>query len=68
MFPRSLYSVFDCASHSLMLIRLRLHDWIAGAAPEKPEDRAIREEAERLRKLFPKVNFDDPRPRLNPPR
>jgi hypothetical protein len=47
--------------------RLRVLDTIAGPVPETPVDRAIREERERLRKAFPTVDFDDPRPRTIPP-
>jgi hypothetical protein len=28
--------------------------------PEAPEDRAIREEGERIRKAFPSIDFDHP--------
>jgi hypothetical protein len=28
--------------------------------PETPEDRAVREEGERIRKAFPQINFDHP--------
>jgi hypothetical protein len=35
--------------------------------PETPEDRAIREEGERLRKAFPKIDFDHPGARKIPP-
>jgi hypothetical protein len=64
-FRRLVYSGLDYVSHLLMLARLRLHDWIAGPVPERPEDRTIREQAERLRRLFPAVDFDDPTPWLN---
>jgi hypothetical protein len=47
--------------------RLWLFDRFFGPAPETPTDRAIREEGERLRKAFPYVDFDDPRPRTIPP-
>jgi hypothetical protein len=46
---------------------LRVLDTIAGPAPEMPVDRAIREEGERLRRAFPTIDFDDPRPRTIPP-
>jgi hypothetical protein len=36
-------------------------------SPESETDRAIREEGERLRKAFPQVDFDDPKPRIVPP-
>jgi hypothetical protein len=35
--------------------------------PEAPEDRAIREEGERLRRAFPQVDFDQPSARTIPP-
>jgi hypothetical protein len=35
--------------------------------PETPEDRAIREEGERLRKAFPSIDFDHPGARTVPP-
>ena len=63
MFRRWFYRALDDAGHLLMLARLRLHEWIAEPSPETPTDQAIREEGERLRKKFPKVDFDDPTPR-----
>jgi hypothetical protein len=47
---------------------LRALDKMAGPAPETPTDRAIREEGEHLRRAFPTIDFDDPRPRTIPPR
>jgi hypothetical protein len=47
---------------------LRALDKMAGPAPETPTDRAIREEGEKLRRAFPTIDFDDPRPRTIPPR
>ena len=35
--------------------------------PETPEDRAIREEGERIRKAFPSIDFDHPGARKTPP-
>jgi hypothetical protein len=35
--------------------------------PETPEDRAIREEGERLRKAFPRIDLDHPGARTIPP-
>jgi len=52
MFRRLLYGALDNTAHLFMLARLRLHDRIAGPAPERSNDRAIREEGERLRKAF----------------
>ena len=43
-FCRLVYSALDHVSHALVLARLPWHERIAGPAPEKPEDRAIREE------------------------
>jgi hypothetical protein len=68
MFRRLIYAALDNAAHLMTLARLRLYDRIAGPAPETPTDRAIREEGERLRKALPKVDFDNPTPRRNPPR
>jgi hypothetical protein len=45
------------------LARLTLLDWLAGAPPETPTDRAIREKGERIRKAFPQIDFDHPNPR-----
>jgi hypothetical protein len=42
-------------------------DRIAGPAPESPIDHKVREEGERLRRAFPDIDFDDPRPRTIPP-
>jgi hypothetical protein len=36
--------------------------------PETREDRAIRLEGERIRKAFPKIDFDHPGARTMPPR
>jgi hypothetical protein len=47
--------------------RLWLLDRWLGPLPETPTDRAIREEGERLRKAFPQIDLDDPRPRTIPP-
>ncbi len=63
MFKRLYYTALDNTAHLLTLARLRLHDRIAGPPPETPLDRSIREEGERLRKAFPKADFDDPTPR-----
>jgi hypothetical protein len=35
--------------------------------PETPEDRAIHEEGERLRRAFPSIDFDHPGARTLPP-
>jgi hypothetical protein len=43
--------------------RLWLLDRFLGPAPETSTDRAIGEEGEQLRRAFPSVDFDDPRPR-----
>jgi hypothetical protein len=59
------YVALHSTAHLLMLVRLRLHDWIVGPAPETPTDQAIREEGERLRGAFPQIDFDDPTPRWN---
>lgn len=50
-----------------LLAGLRVFDSIAGPAPETPVDHGIREEGERLRRAFPTIDFDDPRPRTIPP-
>ena len=63
MFRRLVYGALDNAAHLLMLARLRLHDWIDGPPPETSTDRAIREEGERLRRIFPKTDFNDPTPK-----
>ncbi len=54
-------------SYWLTTARLWLLDRWLGPFPETPTDRAIREEGERLRKAFPQIDFDDPRPRTIPP-
>jgi len=58
--------IFDWLRDLPLRAGLRVLDTIAGAAPETPVDRAIREEGERLRKAFPTIEFDDPRPRTIP--
>ena len=35
------------------IAELSVLEWITGPEPETPEDRAIREEGERIRKRFP---------------
>jgi hypothetical protein len=37
-----------------------VYDWLAGPPQETEIDRAIREQGERLRAAFPRVDFDDP--------
>ena len=53
-------TVVDRANSLLTLARLRVLDLLAGLPPENPTDRAIREQGERLRLVFPQVDFDDP--------
>jgi len=55
------------ADHWLTGARLWLLDLWLGPAPETPTDRAIREEGERLRKAFPEMKFDNPKPWIVPP-
>ncbi len=67
------------AMNDSLLVRLwrTLTDWwsfqmgtIVGwfdRTPETPEDRAIREEGERLRKAFPRIDFDHRGARTTPP-
>jgi len=35
--------------------------------PETPEDQAVREEGERIRRAFPSIDFDHPGARTIPP-
>jgi hypothetical protein len=63
MFRRLVYTVLDRAGYLAIVARLRVLDWLAGPPPETPTERAIREEGERLRKAFRKLDFDDPTPR-----
>ena len=56
-------SLLDRADYLLTLVRLTVLDWLAGPPPETPTDCAIREEGERLRKAFPQIDFDHPKPR-----
>jgi hypothetical protein len=60
MFRRFCAELLDRADYLLTRARLRLLDWATGPAPETPTDRAIREQGERLRSVFPQVDFDDP--------
>jgi hypothetical protein len=55
--------VIGAAERAFTTARLWLLDRLLGPTPETPADRAIREEGERLRKAFPQIDFDDPRPR-----
>ena len=65
MFRRLTYATLDRAGCLMTLALLRLYDWHAGPVPETAADRVVREEGERLRKAFPKIDFDDPTPRRN---
>ena len=49
MFRHLAYAVLGRAGYLVTLALLHLYDWIAGPPPET----AIREEGERLRRLFP---------------
>jgi hypothetical protein len=53
-------TVRDRADYAVTLARLSILDRFAGPPPETPPDRAIREQGERLREAFPRVDFDDP--------
>jgi hypothetical protein len=61
-----LSAIVDRADYLLNVARLWVLDRVA-QMPETPVDRAILEEGERLRKAFPKIDFDHPRPRANSP-
>jgi len=63
---RVLARLADKADYALTTSRLWLLDRWLDPSPETPEDRAIREEGERLRRAFPAVDFDDPKPRTMP--
>lgn len=43
-----------------------IEGWLDGT-PETPEDRAIREEGERIRRAFPSIDFDNPGARRSRP-
>jgi hypothetical protein len=53
--------LLDRTDYLLTLARLTVLDWLA-PLPETPTDRAIREEGERIRKAFPDIDFDHPKP------
>jgi hypothetical protein len=53
MLRRLAYAALDRVDYLLTLVRLTVFDWLAGAPPETPTDRAIREQGERIRKAFP---------------
>jgi hypothetical protein len=59
--------IIDWLRHLPPRAGLRVNDTIAGPAPETSVDRAVREEGERLRRAFPTIDFDHPRPRTIPP-
>jgi hypothetical protein len=48
----------DRANYFVTLARLRVLDWLAGPEPETEADKKREAERERLRKAFPRVNFD----------
>jgi hypothetical protein len=54
------HAIADWCSFEMGTITIWLHPRV-----EMPIDRAIREEGERLRKAFPTIDFDNPRPRLS---
>jgi hypothetical protein len=56
---RWLSAGIDHADYLLTVARLWALDRLA-PMPDTPVDRAIREEAERLRKAFPTIDFDNP--------
>jgi hypothetical protein len=62
MLRRLCAELVDRADYQLTLARLTVLDWLA-PLPEDPTDRAIREEGERIRKAFPQIDFDHPKPR-----
>jgi hypothetical protein len=62
MLRRLCAELLDRANYQLTLARLTILDWLA-PMPETPTDRAIREQGERLRKAFPRIDFDHPNPR-----
>jgi hypothetical protein len=47
----------DRADFAITLARLSILDWRAGPLPENEADRIRKEEAERLRRAFPDVDF-----------
>jgi hypothetical protein len=53
--------LLDRADYLLTLARLTVLDWRA-PMPETPTDRAIRDEGERIRKAFPEIDFNHPKP------
>jgi len=53
MFHRLAYAALDRAGYLVTLALLHLYDWIAGPVQEPPTNHAIREEGERLIRLFP---------------
>jgi hypothetical protein len=62
MLRRLCAELLDRTDHLLTLAQLTVLDWFAGPMPETPTDRAIREEGERIRKAFPEIDFDHPKP------
>src|ERR1051325_410652 len=61
---RAIQRLTEAADHWFTGWRLGLLDRFLGPMPETPEDRAIQEEGERLRRAFPQINFDNPKPRI----
>jgi len=57
--------IFDWLRDLPLGAGLRVLDRIAGPAPETPVDRGVREEGERIRKAFPRIDFDHPGARKN---
>jgi hypothetical protein len=53
MLRRLAAELTDRVDYVLTLVRLTVLDWLAAPPPETPEDRAIRDEGERLRRAFP---------------
>jgi hypothetical protein len=61
MLGRLCAELLDRADYLLTLARLTVLDWLAPKT-ETAVDRAIREEGERIRKAFPHIDFDHPKP------
>jgi hypothetical protein len=59
LFQRAL----DVLEHRLILVRMRMFDWLHGPEPETPADRQRERERHRLRRAFPKIDFDGQGPR-----
>jgi hypothetical protein len=58
MTPRLICRALDVLEYSLILVRMRMFDWLHGPEPETPADRQRERDRQRLRRAFPEIDLD----------